>query len=836
MSAATPDRRSPSPLLLASAFAAAVVVALLPWWRNHLLIADPYDWSAFVAAIGKWHAGLRPYVDYDTPLQSGSILVNYLAELLFGPRYLSLTYANVALILIILVGGWAILRRSQGDLRALLVSTACSLLTAGQYAVMTHNTLAVAVMAAVLWPLAAPPTTRIGRTLAMVAAVVALALGGMMKLNFQFVTLVFAGGLIGVTVLAGRLPWWRGVLVWLALLVLGLVVPVALELAISGADFALWRYNIFELPHERFNFFGRLTEPGFYFAHYHNFYHAVYVRAPAAVAVGSSALLGVLLAVAAWRSGAPHPRLRATAALLGGLGAGFAGAALVATNVEIAFIPLACVIVLGWSLILVDGSLVLSPFGRAARMYWSVATAALLVLAFISAWAGSRILYGNPKARRADFRFVSADDLPAEFAYFRGTRITPEMHAAFLAVHRELDGRPETELRQVYFTYGMDWLERVWPATTTRGLPLWLHEGTTYRQGDWAGLFARIVVQKNAQRIITVPHWDLWPRELKISLEQNYAIEDLAPHARVYRHRGASQGDGMGVLSQPIPFLFHARSNLMTRLTRADRTLYALDGPLGRFAGNSESTRWELDFVSYRATGEAVAMLTNPADPLEHNLEFRVVARGSEGDQVLWQERVTLSSATPHRAVPFAVDPGGRPMRLETTVPAGAAVLAGWQKFFVMHSGPVEENPPVPIQPDLLPASAEGVRLFADVSTDHPVRVYGNAPQVEGDTITLSGPGEIWSTLPAPTARMTGRLDVPEIPGGAEKVYVRVNWYKSGRLEFFVEETLEPGTAKNFLEFDRPMAEPEGWIGLMVLNPAKDGKPVAVRFRPFQRH
>src|ERR1041384_7276040 len=81
--------------LLRLSILAALLFLLLIWHRNYNLLGSFYDSSILTSACGHLEAGLKPYRDFTTPLQSLTIYTCYGGEWIFGRRYLSLAYANL---------------------------------------------------------------------------------------------------------------------------------------------------------------------------------------------------------------------------------------------------------------------------------------------------------------------------------------------------------------------------------------------------------------------------------------------------------------------------------------------------------------------------------------------------------------------------------------------------------------------------------------------------------------------------------------------------------------------------------------------------------------------
>ena len=66
-------------------------VALLPWWRHHDYLRDFYDYGLVIAGAGLIEQGLRPYVDFATPIQAGYFGLSALVETWGGGTFLALT-------------------------------------------------------------------------------------------------------------------------------------------------------------------------------------------------------------------------------------------------------------------------------------------------------------------------------------------------------------------------------------------------------------------------------------------------------------------------------------------------------------------------------------------------------------------------------------------------------------------------------------------------------------------------------------------------------------------------------------------------------------------------
>ena len=88
-----------------------LVIALLPWWRNHAHLRDFYDYGLVISGVGLLEKGQKPYVDFVTPIQAGFWGLSWLVEKAGGGNYLALTRGAAALIILMMAGCTLVLAR-----------------------------------------------------------------------------------------------------------------------------------------------------------------------------------------------------------------------------------------------------------------------------------------------------------------------------------------------------------------------------------------------------------------------------------------------------------------------------------------------------------------------------------------------------------------------------------------------------------------------------------------------------------------------------------------------------------------------------------------------------
>jgi len=73
-----------------------IVAGVWPvWWCNRDILRDLYDYSTLIGAAGKIEAGLKPYVDVRSPMQTSVYYFNWLTECAFGRTYLALSWGGL---------------------------------------------------------------------------------------------------------------------------------------------------------------------------------------------------------------------------------------------------------------------------------------------------------------------------------------------------------------------------------------------------------------------------------------------------------------------------------------------------------------------------------------------------------------------------------------------------------------------------------------------------------------------------------------------------------------------------------------------------------------------
>lgn len=812
------DRRPVSLSGWLPGLAVLLVVVLLPWWRHHAYIRDLYDYGLVIAGVGRLEAGERPYVDFVTPIQSGLFLLNWAAERLGGGTFQGMVRGGAVFVLALAAGlAWAYQRRWPA-LGALVVAGAVACGSAAQHTLIWHNTVGVACLALVAWQGAL--AVRPGGGAAWVLVGLGLWLGGMNKLNFHLVALAVAcgwtlraawtGGL-SLRGMVGRLGLW---------LLAGVGLPVATELAWTGASPAQWWYNVVALPFgHRSGELAQMLERGFLWRSPHDYYGA-----PTLPGVGLLLLAWPLVAVlAGWRG-----RGAADRGLLVAAGAVAAGSAvaLLATNFEISHVAVAACLALVAAL--------WAGFDLPARGAWFwaglVAPAAVAGgAAWWSAWLGQRSQFGHSAAARAEYRPLETA-APA-YAYLRGTRVPPEMHHSLELAAQWLPAPEGDGRRRVFYGPGIEWLDRILPARHHPGLPLWMHHGTSFGPREEHRL-ARLVGGEGAFLALYSPvAWAHWPGPVNFEVQRYYDQDLLGPvikrWARVDRLRPA--------VHHALEFIQLFGGNVLaTTLGSQEEPMSPQRAPDGRlFLGVSRGKGILTLFApTLRLSGEVIVARAEGAASEATTVEFAVAQRSSTPVAPRWTQRVELPAGQDQVLVPFAVDAGGTQLDFTAVVPEAMAekVAAGYRELRITHvgqdPGPAPRLRPETPEADALPEPQVRAALLPPDWKPAEIVVRGGLVTPEG--LELAAGGEVWVRAEGLLGELSGELTVP--PEAAAGAVCRVIWAKASRIEVIEQGGIARGERRPFRLWS---AEPDGWFGV-INDQGKGGGPLRVRVQRVQ--
>ncbi len=812
-----------------------VTVAI--WWRNHDILGDLYDYSSVIAAAGKIEAGLKPYVDFRSTMQSSTYLLNRAAELAFGRNYLGLTGGGLVVSLFGTVALFALWRRTFGLLGGLALTAAVVWAGLAQHVVVFYNTIGILCVAIVVTGVAYCP--RFSKPWAWDQALVlgALVLGGMNKLNFQFLGLALAAVLVVEAQVAARISR-RDMLVSLLVLAgAGIVIPWVGEWWWTGATPALWFENLVTLAGERVDSWHRLAEPMIYAGPAYDLHHHIPFKH--LTAAGLLLLAGV--GYRAWRvmwsaSRAGKQRSAGGAVLLVYvMGAALGGVLLTITNVEtITLTSLAFVIAA--AALWIAGVAPAGPTrAGVAGLAWLVPAAGLFwaVDGGIAAWNGSRILYSSKNVDRSVFERVQGG--PPALRYFAGVRLDANLHHSLLLVTRELDHLQSRRgnLSGVMFGPAFEWLERAYPETIMRGMPVWYHVGTSLRADDGEWLVEQLA-RHRVDRILAHPGWEIWPAGFQAMLTRDYQSIPLGTIARLHEKIVGEQSSlpsGSPGVQEPLAIVERTGSNLHLLGSPVPEGFGYFTSPWGDYLGREGGWTWNwtsgLAIVEGQIVGQRLGDSVQPG-----HFTVRISTIEAQGPGVeLWRATATIEAGLAWARLPFRITPYGRPVQIHVEPIDGVSQVwhFGCREVQIRQTiNLAEQNPP----PTVVAADGKAVQW-----PDGKQGWFRSMDPLSADPTTgLHSPFEMWidrrndSSTPW---RVKLEIEPAESANGTPPVMMLL-WYRSGRIELLSQQVIDPQGPKE-ISVEGWMVESGGWIGVAVRSLEK-GKNFNVKVRVKEWH
>lgn len=798
------------------------LVALLPWWHNHDYLRDFYDYGLFINVNARLAEGQHPYVDFTTPAQSAAFLCNYAAERLGGGTFVGMTYGAAAIILLAGVGFTLLLSRRMNAWAAALVSLAIVAGSASQHTIAFYNPLGVVATALTVWAFAAAPMLRRETWAWHALAAAGLLLGGLNKINFHLLACAMAAGWVILAWIARRASPRRALASLAFIALFGAVLPVAVEIAWTGASWREWYYNIVELPlAARGARIDLLFSPQLYLKTLHPYYGTL--RVPPIGLIG--VLMPLCAVLAAWRQpSAPAAPWRKAFLVLAGLLAALASSALLLTNNEIAYVTFATALAISAALWI--------GFGLRQRGVWYVAGLLLpaLVLAaagWESAWRGQRSQFGHDPHRREEYR--AGETAGPAFRYLTGLQLPPGMAASLSDIAAWRDSLPAGQRTGIYYGPGAEWLEHVWPVNKVKGLPLVAAAFDGERENRL--LETQVIAGHTFEYLLVVEAWDYWNGAVQRMLEQTAVKSYLGTSFVLYRKLPA------GTLSaEPLVALNNGLgSNADSMRVISDLTLRPLPDKRLFLGTDHGDGRIDVNTPCHRIAATYVLQRTQPGTPGAITVSFAAAARIDASLLPRWHAEITLPDGQDEIDAPIdQIDGSGRPVVFTVSIPPEAAgkVQAGWRAFKLMDMPDREPNPPTlrPSKSPAVPADAAArAALLPANLRDLPLFV--RTARAGGDGLFMPYGSETWLhakgllTEVVVSARQVDELeaDFPDF---------RVVYYKGGRLEQFAPDPHAPPHTARYKVWT---PENGGWIGILAA-PYPGAPSVGVKIESAERH
>ncbi len=790
------------------------ILALAPWWRNHTYLRDFYDYGLVMAGVGRIGAGERPYVDFLTPIQTGTFLFNGWAEKLAGGTYQAMTWGAALLVVLSLPLLAGVLSRRWSVGPAVAVAGAVVCMTVAQHTIIWHNCVGAICLAVATCTAAVSPVIRRSQWGWHLLTAGALMIGGINKLNAHLIALC---GVLAWALLSGftrRSEWPRVLATALFVLICAVVLPVGFELCWTQASLPAWWNNVVVLPFgSRVSDFTAIRNWDFYFSIHHDYYGSLVVPQLGALGVFVTATF----AVAGIRTfGLRQCGWVVAAALF----AAASGAGLLATNYEIAYVAMGA-----WFALVAALWLGFGLPGEGRLFYGGLIVPAVMVgaIAWQSAWRGQRSQFGYSLAARTNY--VAGETIAPDFGYLQGTYVPPEMGASMASAASWRTSLPVETKAAVFYGPGLEWLERPWPTLKLPGMPLWMHGGTSYGVGEEVRLLEALSGPQGYRHILVSEARDHWGALITPGLFNKYAKHKFGPIW--FRYDRLPTGIVSG---RPLEFLFAFGGNVdSTQLTSTMEMKTLVDGRsfIGVAQGSGEML---LTAPSNRAKGEAVVRrVPGQASIPAAAVHFEVFSVADGNYYPRWSADVSLPDDQGEIIVPFPVDCGSSPLRFLVTIPPEltGSVVAGWRGLTLLHSldGPEE---PSRLHPEAVDAVLAGAAMREALLPPgwNPSKVFVRNGRVGPRGLELLPGGEIWIRLAGFYTEITGVASVAEAVRLPADPVVRVLYRKGAKLDVQAQSALrDPDRSFNFHAWS---AEADGWLVIMT-EPNLSTPPVAIR-------
>lgn len=796
----------------------AALTAALPWWRNHGFIRDFMDYGLVMAGAGRIGDGEAPYVDFVTPIQAGFLYLNRWVEAWGGGTFIGMTYGGLLLI----VGGWYglqhILKPRLGAMGATAVAWIIIVCSASQHTIIWHNTLGVFCIALVTWSAAMAPNLAKQNWLLHVVMIGGLWLGGMNKVSFHLIALCGAIGFVTRAALLRHINA-RSLSQHVSLIILaGVILPIGTELLVTGASFPQWSYNVLQLAGgSRAEYVTELLNWGFYLRPLHDYYGPLVIPQFGLISLFLFGGIGAL----GWtnRTGLDRAMI-----LVAATGCALCVLLLLATNQEIAYVSASAAVCLATALFVGFG-LRLPPAGNTATLV--LLTIIFALPAWRSAWLGERVHFGHSASARSEYRELPTED-PA-FGYLAGVRIPPESVDSY-TVLSDLISPPNAQgQHRVFYGTGVEWLERVWPTEKNSGLPLWMHDGTSYGPTESKLLQRLVNLPSRFNQLVSSVPWDHWPGKAHVPIDEFAAPRFCGSVIKLYEIPQTMTEDRL-----QLKLINAFKTNFEPRLLEFDQhtLLYADETDRPFFGTDGEPISIGLNWRGSRARAELI-LTRGPTSPfVEVQATFSIEYEVDDTWHHIWSESLELLPGEITKTLETEFDCRQRELRFRVEFDSSEPGLAGWFPPTLLDSQP-SSDPPPPLTANASPvntmtAGVADALIHADWTPDG---IF-----LRGGTITPEGlrlkPGDqVWLKADQPLNALDGTLQVDAV-SSANMPLVRIFWYKAGRVQMAWQGTLDERQRSQ--HFHAWSAGPAGWFGFIV-DPLPDSSSVTLNITRTER-
>lgn len=596
----------------------------------------------------------------------------------------------------------------------------------------------------------------------------------------------------------------------LGLVVGGGALPIAIELVWTGASIQVWGHNVIGLAAgSRADTLSEIFRWEFLIKPIHDYYGSLLL--PQVGLIGM--LLTLVTLVGCRPPSSRNGRLCWDRVLLplAILLTAMAGAALLATNQEIAYMGLSA-----WLVMMVGVWLGFAPDLQRSRVFAIGFVLPVLmfgIVAWSSTWSGQRSQFGYSKAARSKYQL--AETAGPTFNYLSGVHVPPETLQTLALLDAYLPEKSADGFRPVFYGAGTEWLQRVLPGLRQPGQPLWVHLGTTYGPREIWDLVLRFDEDLRQQVVLALLARDQWPAALDPTLKRFYRTDLLGPVIRRwYRISHANE-----YYADCITFADLAGGNVAGCILRTEEKPRMVALPfngdrimLGVMGGEGLIRVGE---PCYQFGGDAVLERTPDSGDDSLYADFKVIEHSAVPENVRWSGRVELAAGQSRMVLPFTVDALGKNLQLRVKIPDTFCekLSAGYRNMQISHAIESPVGPPhlrEGVAQDQAP-SPELTELLFGATAWRPKQVVMRGVSAVNGVLLLQPGGEIWIQTEGMVGEIFGQVSVSEPT--ASRPTVRAVWYKGGRLQITQQGQIAPDHPFDFHVWS---AEPGGWMGILI--------------------
>jgi hypothetical protein len=513
----------------------AIDVLFYFWTLNFNKLGNFYDYSILADAAGKLGAGLRPFRDFSSTLQSLPIWLARACELIFGARYLALAYGNLVLTLILFFVVLSYAKKVFPYFLALLISMAVCVASSLQHGIIWYNSIALLLLCAIALKCADLLRLRKIRTRDAIQVGALLLLMGLTKLNFDAVAVgtsaffALAGFVISLRS-PGEHQTLKEIMLIGAIGAACCIAPPFIEVSANGTNLSTWAREVVFTPASRAGGLAYVSSSAFYLKEWNPFYPGTLLGGSVLFCLLVYGFIAYTVAAKFLENKKIEKRtdFQGLIIRLSIICLFWASTSvLILTNVEIESLCL-CYCLVGMVAMRISGLFPVDKYEKVLQTCSIVLAIYFLVIGGVSMARHSRISYrGN--------NFTNASQpTPTGPGYLRGVVLSNQAAVRLAMVEEVLkndNGIP------VYWGPGLELMNRIQAGVVSPRFPLWYHLQVTVRDVD-AQPIIDAIERSEAGLVVVDPDWTgELPDNVLPYLNNSWDIQEQSTPLLVYKRK-----------------------------------------------------------------------------------------------------------------------------------------------------------------------------------------------------------------------------------------------------------------------------------------------------------